>query len=375
MMRALLLPTALSLLATTSALSIGTRRDPPPLPLLIWHGLGDRYDADGLRSVGDLAQQVHPGTSVYYIRLDDDGSSDRTTTFFGNLTEQVAQVCEDLHNEHRLFDTATQTIRVDALGFSQGGQFLRGLVERCDDLSVRSLVTFGSQHNGIAGIKPCGTWDLLCKSAVALMQNNIWTQTVQSRVVPAQYFRSVNETTGLASGEYLENSNFLADINNERTDKNKTYAKRIAALEKFVMFVFENDTTVIPPQSGWFAEVNETSGKVTPLRERQLYKEDWLGLKELDEKDGLVFKTTPGDHMRLDEEILIETFEEFFGPVRKASSSIDQLKAICGFNEANKWYPPWDWRFWAGIRDRWVRPGPWNYDPNDWEQQLLHDLK
>ena len=155
---------------------------------------------------------------------------------------------------------------------------------------MRSLVTFGSQHNGIAEFQVCGHWDFLCKGATALVKDNAWTAYVQNKVVPAQYYRTVNETTGLASEEYLAASNFLADVNNEREVKSDVYKERIAELEKFVMFVFENDETVIPKETGWFAEVNRTSGEVMELRDRRMYKEDWLGLRKLDEKGGLVFE-------------------------------------------------------------------------------------
>ncbi|KAK3070851.1 hypothetical protein LTR53_009713 [Teratosphaeriaceae sp. CCFEE 6253] len=313
-MHLLQLPTALlaALLTLTAATPTPTPLT-PPLPLLIWHGLGDRHDADGLHSVGKLAAKVHPGTYVHYIRLDDDGGNDRSASFFGNVSAQITQICDDLKLEHKL-----RGLRVDALGFSQGGQFLRGLIERCDGLSVRSLVTFGSQHNGIAEFQVCGAYDLVCKGAVALVKGNAWTEYVQSRVVPAQYYRTVNATTGLGSEEYLEGSGFLADANNEREARNWVYARRIAALEKFVMFMFEDDKTVIPKESGWFAEVNATTGNVTLLRERRMFKDDWLGLRELDEKGGLVFKTTPGGHMELGDEMLAETFKDYFGPERWA---------------------------------------------------------
>ncbi|KAJ9629350.1 hypothetical protein H2203_001723 [Taxawa tesnikishii (nom. ined.)] len=287
-----------------------------PLPLVIWHGLGDRYDADGLNEVSKLAQRVHPGTHTYIVRLDDDGQADQKATFFGNLTEQIASVCDTLSADPKL---SANNTRIDALGFSQGGQFLRGLIERCPGISVRSLVTFGSQHNGIAKFQACGTWDFLCKGAVGLIRGNAWSEWVQGNIVPAQYYRELNETSGLGSKPYLEASNFIADVNNERANKSSVYKKRLSMLEKFVMYVFDEDKTVIPKESGWFAEVNGTSEEVIPLRNRTIYHEDWIGLKELDRKGALVFKTAPGEHMRLSDKLLKETFKEFYGPETKAN--------------------------------------------------------
>lgn len=352
-MRLFDLPAILSLLAFTSALPT-PEPSASPLPLIIWHGLGDRYDADGLRSTGKLAQKVNPGTYVYYIRTDEDGGNDRTNTFFGNITTQLADVCEAIHNEPKFLGPDEKSLRVDALGFSQGGQFLRGLIERCEGLSVRSLVTFGSQHNGIAQFQNCGTFDFLCKGATALVKGNAWTDYVQNKVVPAQYYRTVNETTGLGSDEYLAASNFLADVNNEREVKNETYAARIAALEKFVMFVFEEDITVIPKESGWFAEVNATTNEVTPLRMRKMYKEDWLGLKKLDERDGLEFKVASGAHMELDDEILRQTFEEYFGPERDPLLETFPTVPGCdcdGIIQASPYFGDWN-RFWRGENNQ-----------------------
>ncbi|GAB7359033.1 hypothetical protein MBLNU230_g5105t1 [Neophaeotheca triangularis] len=348
-MRLLALPISLSLLALTTALTIPQAQAPlqqlepqpqpqreqpashlsssssPPLPLLIWHGLGDRFDAEGLHSIGSLAASVHPGTPIHYIRVADDGATDRTDSFFGNLTTQLTDVCAQIHNSSELQNAASthhnaagqRVIRADALGFSQGGQFLRGLAQRCDGLEVRSLVTFGSQHSGINEFQTCGTWDLVCKAATALVKGNAWTDTVQGKVVPAQYYRELNSTTSRPVEGYLRHSGFLADVNNERVVKNVTYADRMAALEAFVMFVFEDDTTVLPKESGWFADVDLRDGRVWGLRERRLYLEDWLGLRRLDEKGGLVFRTAPGGHMDLEEDVLREVFGEFFGPERR----------------------------------------------------------
>ncbi|TAQ89939.1 hypothetical protein B7494_g1716 [Chlorociboria aeruginascens] len=277
--------------------------DDTPLPLIIWHGLGDNYAAEGLASVGDLAQEINPGTFVYMIRLDEDSSADRTATFFGNLTVQIDKVCDDLA-KHPILSTAPA---VDALGFSQGGQFLRGYIERCNFPPVRSLVTFGSQHNGISEFQGCGETDWLCKGAQGLLRSNTWSSFVQNRLVPAQYFRDPNQYE-----EYLENSNFLADINNERELKNPKYKANLETLERFVMYLFEDDKTVIPMETGWFSEVNGT--EVIPLWKRDIYTEDWIGLKTLDERGALKFETTPGRHMTLTDELLEKVFKEYYGP-------------------------------------------------------------
>lgn len=238
----------------------------------------------------------------------DDASQDRSATFLGNVTEQIAKVCDDLASDP-ILSTAPA---IDALGFSQGGQFLRGYVERCNDPPVRSLVTFGSQHNGIVAFRDCEDNDWLCKGAMALLRLNAWSGFVQGRLVPAQYYRNPAEYD-----QYLEHSNFLADINNERALKNAGYKKRLATLENLVLYMFADDTRVIPKETALFEDVNGT--EATPLRARKMYSEDWIGLRQLDRKGGLKLRTTPGDHMQLSEETLTSTFKEFFGPLKSLS--------------------------------------------------------
>ena len=284
-------------------------------PTNISPGLGDNFAAEGLREVGELAESVNPGTLVYYAHLGDSASSDRSATFVGNVTEQVAKVCADIAADP-ILSTAPA---IDALGFSQGGQFLRAYVERCNKPPVRSLVTFGSQHNGIAEFVDCASTDLVCRAAMAMLRGNTWSAFVQGRLVPAQYYRDASTPEKFA--QYLEHSNFLADINNERpATRNPLYRDNLARLTNFAMYMFANDTTAIPKESAWFAEVDSDTGAVTPLRERPLYKEDWLGLKAVDAKGGLHFRTVPGEHMRLRSEDLEQVFSEFYGPYNKKFS-------------------------------------------------------
>ncbi|KAJ4265095.1 hypothetical protein NW762_005341 [Fusarium torreyae] len=287
--------------------------DDTPLPIVVWHGLGDQFNSDGMKALSELADAIHPGTFVHTIAIDEDPNQDRSATFTGNLTAQIEKVCEEL-SKHPILSTAPA---IDAIGISQGGQFLRGYVERCNFPQVRSLVTFGSQHNGIIKFRVCGANDWLCKGAMALLRFNVWSNFVQSRLVPAQYFR--DPSTESEYNNYLESSNFLADINNERELKNEKYKANLGNLTNFVMWMFEDDTLVVPKETSWFEEVNGT--EIIPLRARKLYRDDWLGLRELDRNGGLRFRSAPGDHLENMEELLNKTIAEYFGPWRRTFES------------------------------------------------------
>lgn len=280
--------------------------DETPLPLVIWHGLGDSFAGEGMQSVSELAENVNPGTFVYQVKLGQDANADRTASFYGNVTAQIDEVCAALA-AHPILSTAPA---IDALGFSQGGVFLRGYIERCNSPPVRSLVTYGSPHLGISKFRTCGSTDLLCQGAMALLKFNTWSNFVQGKVVPAQYYRDP-----LDYDRYLDNSNLLADINNERVLKNTTYKQNLATLSNFVMVLFQDDVTLIPKESAWFQDVNGTDA--TPLRDTELYKADWLGLRELDNKGALKFRRVPGDHMQISEESLKKTMSSYYGPISK----------------------------------------------------------
>ncbi|KAL7274686.1 hypothetical protein RUND412_002408 [Rhizina undulata] len=313
---ALSLAGGMGMVAEGMAAAVVVGKDHLPVPLVIWHGLGDTYDSDGIRSVVELAQEMYPGTYVHPIYIDADLSADRSASFFGLVDDQLSTVCAQLSSIPEL------ATGFNAVGFSQGGQFLRGYVERCNSPPVKTLITFGAQHNGISDFfGACKKSDLICRSAGSLLRSSKWASWVQNRVVPAQYFRDPEDLE-----PYLKHSAFLADINGERPeDRNETYRENLASLEKFVMYMFADDTTVVPKQSSWFAEYNKSTDVVIPLEERDIYKEDWIGLRRLGEQGKLVFSVTKGEHMRLNDAVLSDAFERFFGPGKKKSPKEPKL--------------------------------------------------
>jgi len=69
---------------------------------------------------------------------------------------------------------------------------------------------------------------------------------------------------------YKAHNVFLADINNDRDTKNPLYKKNLSTLEKFVLFRFEHDTTVVPRDSAWFGWYNGT--QLLTMNQTELYK-------------------------------------------------------------------------------------------------------
>ncbi|KAG8853466.1 hypothetical protein FRB91_004858 [Serendipita sp. 411] len=311
---------------------------PPPRPLVIWHGLGDQYASPGMLDFIGLIKQVHPGIFIHSVRLSDEPSSDQRAGWFGNVNEQIAQVAEQISSIPELESG------FDAMGFSQGGQFLRAYVERYNNPPVRNLITFGSQHMGISDLPGCKPTDFLCRAAKNAAGAGVYTEWAQHHLVQAQYFRDHKHYDS-----YLRSNRFLADINNEAREepdpdnraskqslKNTTYATNLASLDNFVMILFNQDQTVIPKESAWFGSYeipSDDDGTTDPpaiihMRRQPLYKEDWIGLRTLDEQEKVFMVVCNGEHMRLEEACWLPIVERWTGDVDMDEVNEEDTKRV-----------------------------------------------
>jgi palmitoyl-protein thioesterase len=111
---------------------------------------------------------------------------------------------------------------------------------------------------------------------------------------------------------YLSTNRFLTSINNEIPEtRNQSYGHNLASLHTLVLVIFTEDKTVVPKESAWFGSeagdksdgdqqrVFELNKIVIPMRLQPLYKEDWIGLRTLDEREGVVFEACVGEHMQI----------------------------------------------------------------------------
>lgn len=236
-------------------------------------------------------------TDVYIksIMVGDNMIEDSLRSFFDNVNEQVDHVCQQIKADPKL------KFGFNAIGFSQGSQFIRAYVERCNDPRVRNLVSIGGQHQGVFGLPKCpGDSTQFCDTIRHLLTKGAYIPWIQNSIVQAQYWHDPHN-----HADYENLNIFLPDINNEGESKNKTYKLNMMSLNRFAMVKFNNDSMIQPTESQWFGFYDKDGKNIIPLRESRLYKEDWLGLRYLDEQRRLDFIQIDGDHLRFSDQWFI----------------------------------------------------------------------
>lgn len=283
----------------------------------------------------DEVKEIHEGIFIHSIFLAEDLEDDRKAGWFGNINEQLEVVAEQLQGIPELRDG------FDAIGFSQGGQFLRAYIERYNSPPVHNLITFGSQHMGVSDLPLCepGPGYIWCQIARRAVKGGVYGTWAQQNIIQAQYYRDPDHLP-----IYLARNHFLPNINNELPEdyglpsitvptsgRNETYAKNLASLNKFIMVLFTEDKTVVPKESSWFGSyapaerllsagegdqlpmVSQAEKTTIPMRMQPVYTTDAIGLKTLDERGDVLLETCEGEHMVMSKECWEGLVKEWVG--------------------------------------------------------------
>ncbi|XP_018097272.1 palmitoyl-protein thioesterase 1 isoform X2 [Xenopus laevis] len=243
-------------------------------------------------AVKKMVETQIPGIYVLSLKIGNSLPEDMENSFFLNVNKQVEGVCKELAQNPALKNG------YNSMGFSQGGQFLRAVAQRCPSPPMRNLISIGGQHQGVYGFPQCrGEISHICDLIRKFLNLGAYTRNIQDHLVQAEYWHDpMNEE------EYRNGSIFLADINQER-HVNEIYKKNLQLLEKFVMVKFFNDTMVDPPDTEWFGFYKPGQSKETiRLQDSSLYTEDRLGLKEMEKAGKLVFLGVEGNHLQFSQE-------------------------------------------------------------------------
>jgi palmitoyl-protein thioesterase len=98
---------------------------------------------------------------------------------------------------------------------------------------------------------------------------------------------------------YYDTSIYLPYINNELSPTQE-YKDRLISLTNMGLFMWDDDEVVHPKESEWFGAYNKYR-HIVPLKKSELWKEDLIGLKTLEDEGKLFFYHGPGRHMHIEE--------------------------------------------------------------------------
>ncbi|XP_041069351.1 palmitoyl-protein thioesterase 1-like isoform X1 [Carcharodon carcharias] len=266
-----------------------------PTPVVIWHGMGDSCCKGLTLKHIKLVEETVPGCYVLSLKIGKNVTEEIGNSYIMNVNDQVEQACNILSKDKKLQNG------YNAMGFSQGGQFMRAVAQRCPSPAMMNLITFGAQHQGVYGLPHCpGESSHICNWIRKMLNLGAYNSLIQKHLVQAEYWHDpLNEDL------YRNKSIFLAEINQER-GINESYKENLMKLKKFVMVKFLKDSMVDPVDSEWFGFYKAGQAKDTySLQESVLYQEDRLGLKAMNKASKLEFLTVDGDHLQFSKEWFI----------------------------------------------------------------------
>ena len=129
-------------------------------------------------SIKRLIERELKGIYVYSVMVGNNIVEDEINGFLGNVNDQIAQIAGKIAADENL------SRGFNAVGFSQGGQFLRAYVEQYNSPPVSNLVTMGGQHQGVFGIPDCSAANhTLCEIMRRMLDLGAYVPVVQENSV------------------------------------------------------------------------------------------------------------------------------------------------------------------------------------------------
>lgn len=258
-------------------------------PIAVFHGIVDSCEMKNTSIlVNDLRRDL--GVHVECIEIGN-GFFD---TFMKDLQSQVEEACEKIKSNPNFQS------KFNILGISQGSLIGRFIIEKCQMKGqVMRYMSFDGPQMGIGSIPKlnCGSFcDFLVNITAPLFYK------LKDRIAPAAYFKYKYDQE-----YYIEHNTFLKMLNNENEVKDEEIKRRFSSLEKVKLIKSKDDTVIVPKDSSWFMFYDLEGKEIVPLEESQFYKEDFIGIRKLNEEGKVTFTTFSNEHVIYN---IVEYWEE-----------------------------------------------------------------
>jgi len=228
----------------------------------------------------DAVRKQYPGIYVTSLKVYEGMSS-----MLSGMEKQLEAVVKAVQSDGNLSNG------FNFYGESQGALLARAYVTTVNDPPVHNLAALNGPQ---AGVGECP------KVEIPGLKSVCGTLGTDLDIYHWPGCSFCDYWKGRRESVYLQNSEWLADVNNDRTI-NQTRRNNMIALKKYMATYASQDTVVQPAQSAWhtYWHWNDTWRSSTiPLNETEGYKDDRLGLKTLSERGDLILNWFDGDHLK-----------------------------------------------------------------------------
>ncbi|XP_061706864.1 lysosomal thioesterase PPT2 homolog isoform X3 [Cydia pomonella] len=197
------------------------------------------------------------------------------------MWHQVLEIGQDVANI-----SARHPEGINLIGYSQGGLIARGIVQTFPNVSVSTFISLSSPQAGQygAGFLHLVFPGLVKESAYELFYSRVGQHTSVGNYWNDPYHQTLYETYSV----------YLPYINNHiASTKTNDFKNNLLRLKRFVLIGGPDDNVITPWQSSQFGyyDANDT---IIEMRDQPIYKDDKIGLKELDNNGKLHVVTVPG---------------------------------------------------------------------------------